>query len=71
MFVCRGKAIIKCVCVCVCVCVRVRVRVRVSGSLTYSEVGCCQGVGGVAVLTDDGGGVSQLTVVVTSSSDAG
>lgn len=37
----------------------------------YSEVGCCQGVCRVAVLTDDGGGVSQLTVVVTSASYAG
>lgn len=41
------------------------------GSLTYSEVGCCQGVCSVAVLTYDGGGVSQLAVVVTSASYAG
>lgn len=38
---------------------------------TYSEVGGRQGVGGAAVLADDGGGVSQLTVVVTSASNAG
>lgn len=37
----------------------------------YSEVWCCQGVCGVAVLTDDGGGVSLLAVVVTSASYAG
>lgn len=37
----------------------------------YSEVGCCQSVCGVAILTDDGCGVSLLTVVVTSASDAG
>ena len=43
----------------------------VCGSLTYSEVGCCQGVCSVAVLTDDGGSVSLLAVVVTSSSYAG
>lgn len=40
-------------------------------SLTYSEVGCSQGICGVAVLTNDGGGVSLLTVVVTLASSAG
>lgn len=42
-----------------------------SGSLTYSEVGCCQGVCGTAILADDGCCVSQLTVVLTSASNAG
>lgn len=37
----------------------------------HSEVGRRQGVGGVAVLTDDRGGVPQLTVVVASASYAG
>lgn len=41
------------------------------GSLTYSEVGCCEGVCSVAVLTDDSGGISLLAVVVTSASYAG
>lgn len=38
---------------------------------TNSEVGGRQRVCGVAILTDDGGGVSFLAVVVTSASDAG
>lgn len=42
-----------------------------SGSPTYSEVWRCQRVCGVAVLTDDGGGVSPLTAVVTSAPYAG
>lgn len=41
------------------------------GSLTYSEVGCCQGICGMTILTDDGGGVSPLTVVVTPATYAG
>lgn len=39
-------------------------------SLTYSEVGCCKGVCCMAIFTDDGGGVAQLTVVVASASCA-
>lgn len=31
--------------------------------LTHSEVWRCEGVGGVTVLTDDGGGVAPLTGV--------
>lgn len=41
------------------------------GSLTYSEVGCREGVCSVAVLTDDSGGIPLLAVVVTSASYAG
>lgn len=40
-------------------------------SLTYSEVGGGEGVCGMAVLTDDGGGVAQLTVVLAPPPCAG
>lgn len=40
-------------------------------SLTYSEVGGSEGVCGMAVLTDDGGGVTQLTVVLAPPPGAG
>lgn len=40
-------------------------------SLTYSEVGGSEGVRGMAVLTDDGGGVAQLTVVLAPAPRAG
>lgn len=55
------------VCVCVCLCNKE----QKSRILTYSEVGGCQRVCGVAILTDDGGGVPLLTVVVASASYAG
>lgn len=44
---------------------------RAREPLTHSEVRSRQGVGGAAVLADDGGGVALLAVVVTSASHAG
>lgn len=40
-------------------------------SLTDSEVGGGERVGGVSVLADDGGGVARLAAVLTAAVDAG
>lgn len=47
-------------------------RLKVTGGLlTHSEVWCGEGVCGVAVLADDGGGVALLTAVLAAAAHAG